>query len=119
MIGCVAREGNIESMLLVEMGLKELVSCGFSFHVFRLLFKFRFILFENSVVRKHVVTIVGGWNFHFELNVLKPMIANALLHVSPVIIYCYIFIGEGIVEHVILKHRFIIGGTNKAGASAN
>ncbi|CAL5393664.1 unnamed protein product [Camellia sinensis] len=73
MIGCIAREGNIESMLLVEMGLKEFVSCGFSFHVFRLfiscgfsfhafrlLFKFRFILLENSVVRKHVVTIVSG-----------------------------------------------------------
>ena len=29
---------------------------------------------------------VGGSNGHFELNVFKPMIANALLHVSSIII---------------------------------
>ena len=29
----------------------------------------------------HVAITVGGSNGHFELNVFKPMIANALLHV--------------------------------------
>lgn len=36
----------------------------------------------------HVAVTVGGSNGHFELNVFKPMIANALLHVSSLSILC-------------------------------
>lgn len=34
-----------------------------------------------QVMGNHVAITVGGSNGHFELNVFKPMIANALLHV--------------------------------------
>ncbi|OIT08115.1 fumarate hydratase 1, mitochondrial [Nicotiana attenuata] len=33
-----------------------------------------------SVMGNHVAVTIGGSNGHFELNVFKPMIANALLH---------------------------------------
>lgn len=33
-----------------------------------------------QVMGNHVAVTVGGSNGHFELNVFKPMIANALLH---------------------------------------
>ena len=39
-----------------------------------------------QVMGNHVAITVGGSNGHFELNVYKPMIANALLHVSSIII---------------------------------
>ncbi|KAL7226982.1 hypothetical protein ACSBR1_021948 [Camellia fascicularis] len=36
-----------------------------------------------QVMGNHVAVTVGGSNGHFELNVFRPMIANALLHISP------------------------------------
>lgn len=44
------------------------------------------ILLVLQVMGNHVAVTVGGSNGHFELNVFKPMIANALLHVSSIII---------------------------------
>lgn len=35
-----------------------------------------------QVMGNNVAITVGGSNGHFELNVFKPMIASALLHVS-------------------------------------
>lgn len=35
-----------------------------------------------QVMGNHVAITVGGSNGHFELNVFKPLIASALLHVS-------------------------------------
>lgn len=46
----------------------------------------QFFLFIIQVMGNHVGITVGGSNGHFELNVFKPMIANALLHVSSIII---------------------------------
>lgn len=41
----------------------------------------------------HVAITVGGSNGHFELNVYKPMIASALLHVcfNPTFFLCQLF----------------------------
>lgn len=44
------------------------------------------ILLVLQVMGNHVAVTVGGSNGHFELNVYKPMIANALLQVSFIII---------------------------------
>lgn len=43
------------------------------------------VLHVLQVMGNHVAVTVGGSNGHFELNVFKPMIANALLHVSSVV----------------------------------
>lgn len=38
----------------------------------------------------HVAVTVGGSNGHFELNVFKPMIANALLHVCVITLFRFV-----------------------------
>ena len=48
---------------------------------------------------------VGGSNGHFELNVFKPMIANALLHVCSIVVYCTILLTSSIQ----FQNEFLIG----------